>query len=110
MIVVEPVDEELLIAKVVAALLPPNEAVMRTEPEAEESEVAVKLALLAPCRTVTLAGTVSEGLLLDMLTTMSPAALDMATVQGVLEPAASLAEWQVTEETAGVDHSVNVAA
>jgi len=47
---------------------------------------------------------------LARLTTMFPAALDMAAVQRVLEPAASVAETQVSADTAGAGHRVRVAA
>ena len=80
-----------------------------TRPEADASAVALKPAEVAPAGTVIVEGTVSEGLLLAKLTTMFPAALERLTVHAVLEPAARLDARQITEEMAGVDHSVKVA-
>jgi len=90
-------------------LLPLNTAFTTAVPVADESAVALKVALVLPCRMVTVAGIVSPGLLVDKLTAKLPAAFETVTEQVVDDPGASLEERQLTEETVGVDHRVRLA-
>lgn len=95
--------------KVAAELLPLKVAVMVALPEAEERELALKLALSLPWRTVTVAGTVSAWLLLDRLMSNVPAVFDTVTVQVVAVPAIRRVDLQETEEITGLDHNLKAA-
>jgi hypothetical protein len=79
------------------------------QPVTNDCAVAVKTAVLSPCSTLTLAGTVMAGLLLARVTTMSPVGFDRVAVQAVPVPTASFVLTHVTDNNDGVDHSVNVA-
>jgi hypothetical protein len=65
--------------------------------------VTVKVAVVAPAATVTLAGTVADALLLDKLTAAPPvgAALLSVTVPVELEPPVTAAGFKLREETDG---------
>ena len=69
----------------------------------------MKLALLEPCGTTTLAGTVRLALLLERSTLMFPAALDIVTVHEPLRPATNFAGVHVNEDKTGVDQSEKLA-
>ena len=102
-------DAVMEIAMDAVELLPPNTAVTRAVPDADESAAALKLALVLPWRMVTVAGIASPGLLVDKLTANLPAALETVTEQVVADRGVRLDERQVTEDTVGVDHSVRLA-
>ena len=80
-----------------------------TQPEADDSVVAEKRALLEPGGTVTVPGTVSAALSLDSLTATFPPKFDMVTVHTLLEPAGRLVGAQASEDRDGVGHSVKLA-
>src|SRR5450755_1420096 len=90
-------------------LNPLRVAVMTIQPGADGWMFAVKTALMEPWGIVTVAGTVMLSLLLERLTTMSPADLVMATVHVRPVPGATLDKAVVNESRRGVDHSVRVA-
>ncbi len=90
-------------------MVPLKVAVTRIQPEADDNVVAWKPALLEPCGTVTVAGTLSAALLLERLTTTFPAEFDMVTVHALLEPAGMLVGAQVSEDKTGAGRSVKLA-
>lgn len=102
-------DDPLMVSTNIL-LAPLNEAVTVIEPDADDWVVTGKPALREPWGTVTEAGTVSPALLLERLTTMSPANFDMVTVHVLPEPAVKLLGEQVSEDKTGVDHSIKLAA
>ena len=91
-------------------LLPLYIAVTVAAPNADDEEVALKVALLLPWRTATVAGTVTAELLLNRLTDTAPPVLESVTLQVLLEPAVRLVDRQVTDDTTGADHNVRVTA
>jgi hypothetical protein len=102
-------DDVVEITMDTVELLPLNTAVNTAVPEADESAAALKLALVLPCRMVTVAGIVNPALLVDKLTAKLPAALETVTEQVVDDPGARLEERQLTEEMVGVGHRVRLA-
>jgi hypothetical protein len=90
-------------------LTPLNEAVTTIQPDADVRVVALKPALLEPCGTTTLAGTVRLALLLERATLTFPAAFDIVTVHEPFRPATSLAGVHETEDKTGVDQSEKLA-
>jgi hypothetical protein len=104
-----PVEGAAVIVNDAAELLPLKVAVTIAAPNAVGCEVASKLAPVLPWRTITVAGTVTAELLLDRLIVRSPAGFETVTIQVFLDPAARLAERQVTEDTTGRDHKFRVA-
>jgi hypothetical protein len=56
------------------------------QPLTAETALAVNVALVAPCGTVTLAGMPMAPLLTEIPTAMFPADFDRLTIQEVLEP------------------------
>jgi hypothetical protein len=90
-------------------LAPLKEAITTIQPDADVREVAVKLALLEPCATTTLAGTVRLALLLERATLMSAAAFDIVTVHEAVRPATNFAGVHDNEDKTGVDQSAKLA-
>ena len=104
-----PAEGDPATAMVVVELLPLNVAIKTAEPEAEASEVALKLVFVLPGTTVTIAGIIRPGLSLDKRTLRVPAGFDTVTMQDVRDPAVRLAERQWREEITGADQSVRLA-
>jgi hypothetical protein len=88
----DKVPGALAIVNDVVELLPLNVAVTNAVPEADETEAAVKLAVVLPWRTATVVGIVTPGLLLDKLRDKLPAGFEIVTTQVVEDPAVSLEE------------------
>jgi hypothetical protein len=91
-------------------LTPLNEAVTTIQPEADDEVDTGNPALRAPWGTATVAGTVKPALLLERLTTMLPADLDIVTVHPLLDPPTRPVGAQASEDKTGVDQSVKAAA
>jgi len=91
------------------SLTPLKVAVTTIQPLADNPTFAEKPALMEPCGTMTVAGTVSPRLLLERPIAMFPADFDTVTVHALLEPAAGLVGTQANEDKTGVDQSVKLA-
>ncbi|MEI9972373.1 MAG: hypothetical protein WDO73_10170 [Ignavibacteriota bacterium] len=92
-----------------AELLPFRMAVTVAAPDADGKEVAAKETVVLPCRTVTVAGTLTSELLLDNVTATSLAGFETVTVQLFFDSAVTLLDRQVTDDTVGVDHKFRLA-
>lgn len=76
------------------------------EPLAADCTESANAAVAEPDGTVTEAGIVIAGLLLNRFTTILPAALDIFTVQEMFAPALSMVVGHVIDDTFGGDQSV----
>jgi hypothetical protein len=104
-----PVGGAAVIINMTDLLTPLKDAVAVTQPEADSSVSAAKAPVVEPCGTVTVAGTVRSGLLLERLTLTLPAALDMVTVHDAFVPAVNSVGVHASEDNTGVDQSVKLA-
>ena len=80
-----------------------------TRPPAVGTVATLKSAEVEPCNTVTVVGTLVAALLVESAMPMFPATFEMLTTQAALDPAVIVAQGQLSESSAGVDHRVNLA-
>ena len=83
-------------------------AVTRIQPLAMLCAAAVNMAVVAPCTTVAVAGTVIAALLLETATVILLAGFESVIVQVVLVPTVSLFERHASDDNVGVDQRVRV--